>query len=276
MNRSSLTHRRCFVLVLGLGFAPLAFSQDPLPVPAEAPVKNPAPSTLPVDPNKIDAAAAKITAKEANLPPRHANWSVGFDGRELNVTPGDRRYKQRALAPDINIGFTWIDESWWAMGRVHLPFGPTSERFPDSPPLDTEGYGVSATFGKTLSSSSLRESAGDYGVELGIESFELAARSFRRQVLFDGTSTDAWVMKTRWTALTPAIFATFLKPARPQGNKPEWLMTRIEGYRVSLGVVVPVQRSWDLRYERAGVPEGDRGGWTGVHGVLSVSTWLGI
>lgn len=223
-----------------------------------------------------DSQMAKKPAKEAQLPPRNSNWSIGLDGRILNVTPGDRRYKQRSLTPDINVGFVWIEASWWAMLRSHLPFGPTSQRYPDSPPLDTEGYGISATFGRTLNSSSLRQSQGDYGIELGVESFEVAARSFRRQVLGDSSVTDAWVVKTRWTAFTPAIFATFLKPARPQGTKPEWLTTRIEGYRASLGVVVPVQKSWDLRYERNGKPEGDRGSWSGVHAVLSVNTWLGI
>lgn len=253
-----------------------AAGQDTPPRPAEAPLTLPDPANLPAKPGPVDAKAEATTAKEAKLPARNSNWSIGLDGRQLNVTPGDRRYKQREIAPDINVGFVWIEDSWWSMLRGHLPFGPTSQRYPDSPTLDTEGYGISATFGRTLSSGSLRQSGGDYGVELGIESFELAARSFRRQVLVDGSVTDAWVVKTRWTALTPAIFATFLKPARPQGTKPEWLMTRIEGYRVSLGVVVPVQRSWDLRYERGGTPVGDRGSWTGVHGILSLNTWLGI
>ncbi len=216
------------------------------------------------------------TVAEADLPPRKMNWSVGMDARELNVTPGDRRYKQREVSPDINIGVTWIEPVWWAMGRVHLPVGPTSQRYADSPPLDTEGYGVSFNFGKSLLNHELRQANGDYGLEVGLESFELSARSFRRQVLSDGSSTDNWVVKTRWTAITPAVFATFLKPARPEGNKPEWLMTRIEGYRVALGVVVPVQRSWDLRYGKNGTPVGDRGSWSGVHGLLSLNAWLGI
>jgi hypothetical protein len=83
-------------------------------------------------------------------------------------------------------------------------------------------------------------------------------------------------MKTSWTAITPALTATFLKPARPEGTRPEWLMTRIEGYRVSLGVVIPVQTSWDLRWEKDSVAKADRGSWKGVFAVASASAWLGI
>lgn len=269
-----MTHKVWIALAF---LATPAWAQDPMPRPAETPVVNPSPKDLPVDPGQIpDSQLAKLTAKEAHLPPRKANWSVGIDLRQLSVTPDDRRYKQREIAPDINIGFVWIEDSWWGMGNVHLPVGPTSQRYPDSPPLDTEGYGISATFGKTLNSQSLREKSGDYGIEVGIESFELTARSFRRQTLNDGTATDAWTVKTRWTAITPSLFATFLKPARPQGNKPEWLMTRIEGYRIALGLVIPVQKSWDLRYKQGETNQGDRGSWKGVHGLFSVNTWLGI
>lgn len=253
-----------------------ALAQDPLPGPAETPVVNPPAEALPTDSSSIPSdKIAKLTAKEANRPSRKANWSVGIDVRQMSVTPDDRRYKQREAAPDINIGFVWIEDSWWAKGGMHLPLGPNSQRYPDSPPLDNEGYGVSAIFGKSLSGS-LRKDSGDYGLELGVESFELSARSFRRQVLNDGSATDSWIVKTRWVAITPAIFATFLRPARPQGNAPEWLMTRIEGYRIALGVVVPVQKSWDLRYKQGDSFRGDRGSWKGFHGLFSVNAWLGI
>ncbi len=227
-------------------------------------------------PEKNETILNSAKQDESKLPPRKLNWSVGFDARDLNVTPGNRRFKQREVSPDINIGITWIEPNWWAMGRVHLPLGPNSQRYAESPPLDTEGYGLSFNFGKSLLNHQLRQTQGDYGVEVGIESFELTARSFRKQSLNDGGYTDFWVVKTRWMAITPSIFATFLKPARPEGNKPEWLMTRIEGYRVALGVVIPVQRSWDLRYEKNTVLVGDRGSWSGVHGLLSWNAWLGI
>ncbi len=211
----------------------------------------------------------------AALPARNGNWSIGFDVRKLNITPSNRSYKQRGLTPDINVGYVYIKDSWWVMARGHVPFGPTSVRYPDSPPVDFEGYGLSATFGKSLTSS-LRNPGGSYGAEMGVEIFQLVGRSFRRQVLADQSISEAWLMKAGWTAITPALTATFLKPARPQGNRPEWLMTRIEGYHMSLGVVIPVQRSWDLRWEHDHVGQGDRGTWKGVFGVVSLSTWLGI
>jgi hypothetical protein len=218
----------------------------------------------------------KLTPEQiAALPPRTGAWSLGFDLRQLNVTPSNRAYKQRGIAPDINVGYVHIAEDWWASAIGHLPFGPTSQHYPDSPPIDFEGYGFSAVYGRPFSGN-LRKASGDLGAEIGLEVFELVGRSFRRQVLPDKSVSDAWVMKTRWTALTPALTMTFLKPARPQGSRPEWLMTRIEGYRFSLGAVIPVQNSWDLRFEKNSVGQGDRGKWKGVFGLLAISTWLGI
>ncbi|RZI57118.1 MAG: hypothetical protein EOP14_05275 [Pseudomonas sp.] len=267
----------------------LVLAQEEKPRPSETPIVPVAPSTLPVNPEETDTtpkesgpgkgqagSLPKLTPEEiAALPPRTGAWSIGFDVRQLNITPNDRRYKQRSPAPDINVGYVHIDKNWWAMARGHLPFGPTSEKYPESPPVDYEGFGFSATYGRPLTSG-LRKSSGDYGAEIGVEIFELVGRSFRRQVLPDNSISEAWVMKTSWTAITPALTATFLKPSRPEGTRPEWLMTRIEGYRISLGAVIPVQTSWDLRWEKNGVGQGDRGTWKGIFGVASVSAWLGI
>jgi hypothetical protein len=269
--------------------SPMGMAQEEKPRPSEAPVVPVAPSTLPVNPEETEEAPAaaapsksqagslpKLTPEQiAALPPRTGAWSIGFDVRQLNITPNDRRYKQRSPAPDINVGYVHIDKNWWAMARGHLPFGPTSEKYPESPPVDYEGFGFSATYGRPLISG-LRKGSGDYGAEIGVEIFELVGRSFRRQVLPDNSVSEAWVMKTSWTAITPALTATFLKPSRPKGTRPEWLMTRIEGYRISLGAVIPVQTSWDLRWEKNSVGQGDRGTWKGVFGVASVSAWLGI
>lgn len=225
------------------------------------------------------AAVAEAKASEtdpANLPPRRAAWILGGDVRQLSIKPDNSLYDVDALAPDINGGYAWIQDRSWFLGRVHLALGPTSQRFPDSPPLDFSGYGISLMAGTTLSSSKLRQKGGDYGAEIGFESFELVGRSFRRQVLGDGSQTNAWVLKVRWIGITGGVFATFLKPSRPAGSRPEWLMTRIEGYRLGLGLVAPLENSWDLRYERNSASEGDRGTWKGLLALFSLSVLLGV
>ncbi len=242
----------------------------PQALPTDTPPAAPAPEA---------PATSKKKKKEKPLPyppppPRTGAWSLGLDARQMAITPNDRRYKQRGVSPDINLGYVYVSQQWFSITSAHLVLGPTSQHFPDSPPIDYDGYGFSTIFGYSF--SDLRRPSGDFGAELGLEAFGIVGRSFRKQTLANGSDTDGWVMRTNWTALTPALFATFLKPARPQGNRPEWLVTRIEGYHVSLGLVIPVQHSWDLRYERDGVSLGDRGSWKGIMGLFSVSAWLGI
>lgn len=294
MNLRFMTSRQHLVprvlLAMVCLFRGSLYAQDTLEKPAEAPPKPVDPQSLPVDGTQVRTTPApadngqgqsnglpKLSPEAiAALPARTGNWSVGFDVRQLDVTPNNRRYKQRGLEADINFGYVYVANSWWGTVRGHVPFAPTSQYYDESPPIDYEGYGVSTTFGKTLSASSLRQASGDYGVEVGLEIFQLVGRSFRRQVLPDRSISEAWVIRTGWTAITPAFSATFLKPARPQGNRPEWLMTRIEGYHVSLGVVIPVQKTLDVRWEHDRVGQGDHGTWKGIFGIASLSTWLGI
>lgn len=220
-------------------------------------------------------AAPAATKESENLPPRRGAFVFSSDVRKLDVQVDDSRYNIDSFAPDVSGGYAWIQDRYYIMGRAHLALGPTSQKFPDSPPLDFSGYGFSLLAGTSLNGK-LRKSGGDYGVELGLESFELVGRSFRSQVLSDGSTTDAWVLKIRWIGVSGGIFATFLKPSRPAGSRPEWLVTRMEGFRVGLGLVAPLKNSWDLRFERNGAGEGDRGEWKGLLGLLSVSILLGV
>ncbi|MBC7661141.1 MAG: hypothetical protein H7249_15695 [Chitinophagaceae bacterium] len=235
----------------------------------------PPPKRTKKEKDKEEADHAIAIAKAHSIPPRTGAWTLGFDFRQLNIKPDDGRYKEHKISPDVNVGYVTIRNTWWFMGRVHLVFGPTSEHFPNSPTLDTSGYGYSFTYGKSLFGD-LRKSSGDYGAELGLEAFQVVGRSFESKTLSDGSLSSGWVMRTSWTALSPALYATFLQPSRPQGNRPEWLVTRIEGYRVSLGVVIPVQTSWDLSWTHDQVGQGGRGKWKGAFGLASLTAWLGI
>jgi hypothetical protein len=55
-------------------------------------------------------------------------------------------------------------------------------------------------------------------------------------------------MRVNNLSLLPAIFLSWLAPPRPRGNTPELLMTRLEGYFLTLGMAMPLLSSYSARY----------------------------
>jgi hypothetical protein len=46
----------------------------------------------------------------------------------------------------------------------------------------------------------------------------------------------------------PSIFFAWLKEARPAGNTPDLLATRIEGYMLNMGIAMPLSSKYKIRY----------------------------
>lgn len=222
---------------------------------------------------------AAETQPSADLPdtfaPREHAWSIGASLRRLDIK-ADYDYQVQAVAPFLDIGRGWVRPTWWSLFELSLMLGPNSQRLPDSPPLDFIGTGFRFRAGHVLPGRLLRQPQGDWGVELGVEYSEWIARSYQDRQLSDGQTTSAWVVRSRWIFVQPALFYSLWKPARPQGHKPEWITTRIEGVVMSLGLSVPIQSQLQATYIKSGEKQGVTDHWQGTLALLSLTSWLGI
>jgi hypothetical protein len=238
------------ILLLGMAVTVPSFAQTPstpVPLPSEAP----------------------------SFTPREHAWTFGTSLRRLDIET-DYDYKIHALAPYVDIGRGWVRPSWWSHVELNLMLGPNGQHLPDSPPLDFIGTGLRMRAGHTLPGQLLRKPKGDWGLELGLEYNEWIARSYSDRTLGDGSLSNSWVVRSRWIFIQPALFYSLWQPPRPQGNKPEWITTRIEGLVFSLGLSIPIQSEMQASYIRAGEKIGFTGRWRGTLAFLSLTSWLGI
>ncbi|WP_141735821.1 hypothetical protein [Oligoflexus tunisiensis] len=222
----------------------------------------------------LPLAAAAQTAPTSFSPREHA-WSIGTSTRHLNIK-ASHDFQVNAFAPYIDVGRGWVRPSWWSLVELSVMLGPNGERLPDSPPLDFIGTGFRFRAGHTMPGQVLRKPHGDWGVELGLEYNEWIARSYQDRLLSSGQNSGSWVVRSRWIFVQPALFYSFWKPPRPQGHKPEWIMTRNEGVVFSLGLSVPIQSEMQATFILGGEKLGLNDHWRGSLAFLSVTSWLGI
>lgn len=225
--------------------------------------------------SKLGLAAEAKSAPATSFTPREHAWSIGASLRRLDIQ-ADYDYKINALAPNIDIGRGWVRPAWWSLVEISLMLGPNGQRLPDSPPLDFIGTGFRFRAGHALPGRLLRSPGGDLGLELGMEYGEWIARSYQDRTLSDGSVSSSWVVRSRWIFVQPALFYSLWQAPRPQGHKPEWITTRIEGVVFSLGLSVPVQSQLQSSYLRGGEKQSVTDHWQGTLAFLSVTSWLGI
>lgn len=204
-------------------------------------------------------------------------WSVGFQNRLLRWGEEDEAGLQlHFMSQTLDVSRVWVKKHWWASIDLSLVLGPVSRRLPDSPPIDFTGNGFGFRFAYPLFSDGLRQANGDWGLMLGAESMEIRGNSYRRQVLSDGGISEGWLVRSRWISVIPGLFYSCLKAGRPKGNRPEWLVTRLEGYTIQLGLGLPIKGDLEISQTLRGLRERQNSRLRGYTGLLSFSAWLGI
>lgn len=192
--------------------------------------------------------AAPLQQAARDSEPKHNVFSVGLIGLRHSLKSGDGN-EVLGNGGGVALGAGYIAKSWLFNGSFDIllgPYEPTrKERF------DVDFYGTGATLWSGFSAQTLdlRSPAGGYGFGLGLSYADTVGRSAK----LTGTTPD-YVIRITNLSLTPGLFFTWLKQARPRGNTPELLTTRLEGEILSLGIAMPLLNSYSARYESATTP----------------------
>ena len=182
---------------------------------------------------------------------------------------------EKMVKRGVSLGAGYISKSWLFNGSVDIllgPYEPTrGERF------DVDFYGTGATLwlGFSAQTLDLRSPEGGYGFALGLSYADTVGRSAE---LSSGATPD-YVMHVTNLSLVPGLFFSWLKPARPRGNTPELLTTRLEGEVLSFGMAMPLISSYSATYESEVAPRQsvtEKGRLRGYSLTLSLTGFLGI
>lgn len=226
-------------IAAGLGLGGVCARADTIPVPLPPQLKKDAPAK----------------------PVKRTVWSIGVAGERHSLKAGDGN-ELLGNAAEVQLGSGYLSQSWYLLGTLDIllgPYEPTRDRQLN---VDYVGTGLTIWTGFSAQTMDLRSSEGGYGFALGLSYADMVGRAVGRNRKDSGERQadgqpleedkgliDTYAMRITNFSLLPAIFFSWLDPARPQGNSPELLATRVEGYLLTLGVAMPLQVSYQAKYE---------------------------
>lgn len=208
-------------------------------------------------------------------------WSIGLSGYQNNLKSGS---DQSLLGPSlvVQIGRGHFGDNWYASGSLDIISGPYRTQQGGPVDLDFQGTGFTGLLGYSAENNNLRTEAGNYGFTFGISYSDVVGRSLEGNRIKVENDEVIEQFTTRVTnfSIVPTIFFCWLEPPRKRGNDPDLLMTRIEGYFLSLGVAVPLKATSNTKYNKikndTSEPYNGKGSLKGYTLVVALSAALGI
>ena len=204
-------------------------------------------------------------------------WSFGLTGMRHSLKAGDGN-ELLGNSGAIQLGTGYISASWYSDVSLDILLGPYEPTREKQLNVDYVGTGLTAFAGFSAQTKNLRSAEGGYGFALGLSYADSVGRSVGRNRK-EGRSSDLidnYSMRVTAFSLIPAIFFSWLREARPNGNTPELLETRVEGYFLTIGMAMPLLSSYSAKYDkRDGEPVTEKGQLRGYSLVITLKAMLG-
>ncbi len=210
-------------------------------------------------------------------------WSFGLTGLQENLK-GSNNHQLIGPSTAIQIGFGHIAEDWLAIVSADILQGPYQPTYDSQLQVDYSGFGISAWTGLSAQKANLRSPEGGYGFALGLSYGTLKGLMVGRNRLDSGNGTastrglvDSYTMTLSKLTLIPGVFFSWLTNARPHGNTPDLLKTRIEGYVLMVGAATPMFATYTAAYTKGtNTEQRDSGSLSGYSITVNFTALLGV
>lgn len=203
-------------------------------------------------------------------------WSFGLAASQVNLQSGEGE-ELSGFRSTSQLGWGYLSESWYGYVGLDIIAGPYESSRPPKIVVDYSGTGVSAGIALSAENQNLRTKDGNYGFSLSLQYSDITGRSIKSGS--DDSAPDEritnWQARVQSLSIFPAIFFCWLEPARPAGNTPELLMTRIEGYVLSIGLSTPLQATYSVGYQQAGEGFSSKASVKGYTAIISLQALIG-
>ncbi len=179
---------------------------------------------------------------------RNSAWNIGISGFQHSLKSGDGN-NFLGTSTAVELGYTHIDHNWLIMLNLDVISGPYLAPQQQNTKLDYGGTGTTVLLASSAEGADIRSYNGNYGFAIGLHYTDLVGRVVGTRTDSLG-KTDSLVMRVTNFAMMPSVFFNWLKPSpRLVSNHPENLNTRIEGYHLNLGFLVPIIANYTIRYD---------------------------
>jgi hypothetical protein len=206
---------------------------------------------------------------------RNTVWSFGLTGTRHSLKSGDSN-ELLGNSAGVHLGRGYVSDNWFANFSFDILLGPYEPTQQQQLEVDYFGTGGTVWLGFSAQTLNIRSRAGGYGFALGLTYADIVGRSLGKNRKESDSSSDTekkiensnliddYTMRITNFSLLPAVFFSWLEQARPRGNTPELLKTRIDGYILTIGIAMPLLISYQAKYttrdkyvvrEGADVPE---------------------
>lgn len=178
---------------------------------------------------------------------RNSAWGLGFAGYQHGLKSGDGN-NLLGTATAVQLGYIYIGDTWLINASVDTISGPYLSPQQQNTKLDYSGTGTTISFAMSAEEADIRTYQGNYGFALGLTYADIVGRVVGQR--FDEEQeTDKLVMRVTNFAIQPSVFFTWFEPrARKVSNRPVDLKTRLEGYYLNIGFLVPLITKYQLRW----------------------------
>lgn len=190
---------------------------------------------------------ANLEAQQKALGTKNNVWSFGVAGVDHELAEGDGSNLTGGSVM-VQLGRGYIGSNWFGQASVDIIAGPYQTPQRSKPKLDHSGTGFSTLWGYSFHETGIRREGGAFGMSLGASYADIVGRNTDVFTSSDEI-IDQFVMRVSNFSMTPGLFYAWLQKARPDGNKPEYLVTRIEGYILNLGIQIPILATQTTKYQ---------------------------
>lgn len=182
--------------------------------------------------------------------PRDTNWTIGLAGYQHSLKSGDGN-NLLGGATAVQLGYALISDTWMLSSSLDVISGPYLAPQQQDTTIDYTGTGFTLLFSSSAEAKNIRSYAGNYGFSVGLNYMDIAGRAVVGDRFDPERKTDELVMRVTNFSATPSVFFTWLEPeVRNVTNDPQKLYTRLEGYILSIGFMVPILANYTLRYDQ--------------------------
>ena len=209
-------------------------------------------------------------------------WTFGLTGLRQSLKT-DNDNELIGNSGQLQIGGGYVAKHWYYTISADIIQGPYEPTYKRQLNVEYSGYGATVWSAFSAQNVDLRSTEGGYGFALGVSYGATTGRmngknrqDSGQNTAQDRSLTNDYTMQVSNLSLLPAIFFSWLAPARPVGNTPELLATRIEGYVLLIGAATPVITTYDaIATGGDGVAHHDHGNLNGYSILISLQALFG-
>lgn len=193
---------------------------------------------------------------------RHA-WSFNMTyGRHELFT--SHWHSLRGTLATIGLGLGHYSERWFASCEINILQGPYGHLPSQDEKIKTAGSELIGWLGVSTSDTLLRGNNRQFGLLIGVSYLDMESKSLQpSQSLEEPFPTDIlggqylsrYRLQSNQFLALPGFFFSWLKPLRASGREEELLTTRIEGYRLSFYLGIPLYSHYQASYRQHEVEE---------------------